>query len=737
MSYVISGVLMGINNQHKSLATLFLDIFNNPKVMSFVIGIVVFIIFALLFQFKTLESFELITLEWRFKHFHSQAQASDDCIILAVDKESIDDLGSFPWSRDVYAELVEALEFYGVKSISFDLFFSSENRRSLEGDAKFAEVVAKYKNIVIASPIVNEHKSDKTDKITAQLGKFYLKSSNDLRNVSVKDNYADILSEEDLTSKDYVVMPLVPYQSLFDAVSSLGIISFASEGSEKSSKIFQVPLVFGFEGNSFPTLSLESYLLTLENKVVKQLNGAVELANGKKIPTIANNLYVVNWYPAKKERGKLYRTLPISLLVNSYSALKRVERENGISIEKVQDSIDYYYSNNCDTSGSCDPEKIKAKLFIDDDKEFEYLRKEFKDKYAFVGLIGTFAGSKDVVQTPLLGTIPGVFMHANIVDNFLQDDFIKKLSPSITLIVMLVMVLVTTITVLAVKKPVVGLSVSLLYGLYFLIPIFLFEHFNIWADFFYTEIAIIFAFCLTLAYQWKVADQDKRMLKSVFSNYLAPQVLTEVLSDPSKVKMGGNKKDITILFSDIRGFTTISENNTPEGVVEFLNEYFDAMVEEIMKTDGTVDKFIGDAIMAFWGAPVERENHAELAIKGSLGMIEALENLKNKWKDQGREIPEINIGIGLNTGEAIVGHVGSTKVKSYTVIGDSVNLASRLEGLNKAYTDCGDPKQCIIISEFTYEHVKDIFDVLYLDEVKVKGKNIAVKIYKVIGYKGE
>ena len=328
-------------------------------------------------------------------------------------------------------------------------------------------------------------------------------------------------------------------------------------------------------------------------------------------------------------------------------------------------------------------------------------------------------------------------MHANIVDNFLQDDFIQKVSPFITLLVMLILVLATSVTILNVRNPLVGLCISLIYGLYFLVVLLLFEYFNLWADFFYTEAAIVVVFIVSLAYQWRVANKDKKMLKSVFSNYLAPQVLTEVLSDPSKVKMGGNKKDITILFSDIRGFTTISENNTPEGVVEFLNEYFDAMVEEIMKTDGTVDKFIGDAIMAFWGAPVERENHAELAIRGSLGMLEALENLKAKWKEQGRDIPEINIGIGLNTGEAIVGHVGSTKVKSYTVIGDSVNLASRLEGLNKAYADCGDPKQSIIISEFTYEHVKDIFDVLYLDEVKVKGKNIAVKIYKVIGYKGE
>ncbi|MGD9580011.1 MAG: adenylate/guanylate cyclase domain-containing protein [Vampirovibrionia bacterium] len=728
---------MGIDNQQKSLLNIILDIFNDKRLMSLLIGLFVFVLFAVLFHFKVLDSFELITLETRFKHFHSQAKASDDCIIVGIDKKSVEDLGDSQWSNSVYAELIEALEFYGVKTISFDLFFSIEKKTHPEGNKLFADVISKYENIVLASPIVNELKSLKTEKASKQLKNFSLNAKNKLDSVSVQANYVDVLSENDRKSSDYIIMPLLPYPALLSVVKSLGIISFASEGSEKSSKIFQVPLVFSFEDSFYSSLSLESYLVGINDNSVSQSGRSITFSDGLSVPTVDNNMYVVNWYPAKDDRGKLYRTIPVSLFVNAYSALKRIEKEHGYTLTDIQDSIDYYYSNNCDSSNSCDPEKIKVKLLIDDETEYEFVRKELKGKFAFVGLIDTYVGSKDLVKTPLLGTIPGVYMHANIVDNFLHKNFIEKTSPFLTLIIMFMLILATTITILNIKNSVIGVFASLLYLLYFLVPLFLFEYFNIWADLFYTELSIVFAFGLSLAYQWRIADKDKKLMKSVFSNYLAPQVLTEVLSDPSKVKMGGNRKNITILFSDIRGFTTISENNTPEGVVEFLNEYLEAMVEEVLKTDGTVDKFIGDAVMAFWGAPVERENHAELAVRCSLGMLEALESIKKRWKEQGRDIPDINIGIGLNTGDAIVGHVGSSKLKSYTVIGDSVNLASRLEGLNKNY-DSNDVKgKSLIISEFTYEHVKDIFDVLYLDEVKVKGKNIAVKIYKVLGYKGD
>lgn len=184
---------------------------------------------------------------------------------------------------------------------------------------------------------------------------------------------------------------------------------------------------------------------------------------------------------------------------------------------------------------------------------------------------------------------------------------------------------------------------------------------------------------------------------------------------------------MTVLFSDIRGFTTISEKTQPEVLVGLLNEYFTAMTEIILQSGGVLDKFIGDAIMAFWGAPQETSDHAERACETALKMMEKLAVLKNDWQRRG--LPEINIGVGINSGEMIVGNMGSDRRFDYTVIGDNVNLASRLEGLNKQY------QTNIIVSQFTFDRIKDDFEGEYLDKVNVKGKEIPVEIYKLLGRK--
>jgi adenylate cyclase len=401
-------------------------------------------------------------------------------------------------------------------------------------------------------------------------------------------------------------------------------------------------------------------------------------------------------------------------MLQAYSALEDKSEKLGVSKEELQNKLDQYYV--CNDTCPDDIKKVYNDLFADD---WVVQSKHFKDKYVFIGMTDTSTGTKDLIKTPVHDLLPGVFLHANVMDNILQDDFIRKTTDVSVLLVLFVLCIATGLTLLGVKNPQMGIGLSLLYVLYFVIPFILFLYFQVYTDIVYTELAIITVFILGLCYQWILVDRDKREIRKVFSNYLAPQILNEVLSDTANLDLGGNKKEITVLFSDIRGFTTLSESRSPEEVVLFLNEFFDAMVEEIMRYEGTLDKFIGDAIMAFWGAPLENENHAELAAKAALAMIARLEALKKKWIEEGKDYPEINIGIGLNTGEALVGHVGATKIKSYTVIGDTVNLASRLEGLNKQYAMY--EGKDIIISEYTFEQIKDKFDAYYLEEVKVKG----------------
>jgi adenylate cyclase len=203
--------------------------------------------------------------------------------------------------------------------------------------------------------------------------------------------------------------------------------------------------------------------------------------------------------------------------------------------------------------------------------------------------------------------------------------------------------------------------------------------------------------------------------------------MDDLLSDPSKLSLGGTKKELTILFSDIRNFTTISESLPPEEVVQLLNEYLAEMTSIVFKYHGTVDKFIGDAVMAFWGAPLPQEDHALLACRCAIEMIETVEALKVRWHAMGRVT--FDIGVGLNTGEVIVGNIGSQQRMDYTVIGDNVNLASRLEGVNKQF------HTHIIIGEQTYAKVQHVVEVRSLGGVKVKGKEIEVGIFELLGLK--
>ena len=244
----------------------------------------------------------------------------------------------------------------------------------------------------------------------------------------------------------------------------------------------------------------------------------------------------------------------------------------------------------------------------------------------------------------------------------------------------------------------------------------------------YPASALFFGYTSQTAYRFFTEERRARDIRRMFSSYVSKRIVDELIKDPSKAKLGGDRKEITVLFSDIRGFTSFSEKHQPEEVVKLLNEYLGAMTEIVFDHEGTLDKFVGDAIMALWGAPVGQPDHAERAVRCALAMIERLQQLQAKWKSEGKYV--IDIGIGINTGEMVVGNMGAEgKKMDYTVIGDNVNLGARLEGLTRQYNNH------IIISEFTYEKVKDIVRVNELGSVTVKGKQKPVVIYDLVGLK--
>jgi len=222
-------------------------------------------------------------------------------------------------------------------------------------------------------------------------------------------------------------------------------------------------------------------------------------------------------------------------------------------------------------------------------------------------------------------------------------------------------------------------------------------------------------------------ERQRLWTKRAFQQFVSPEVVERLVNNPAELKFGGEVRNLTVLFSDIRDFTTYTEQHQPEEVVQMLREYLTHMVDQVLAQQGTLDKFIGDAVMAIFGAPVAAPDHAERACRAALGMMKEVQALQEKWVAEGRE--PFRIGIGINTGDMVVGNLGSEQLFDYTVIGDGVNIGARLESLNKEYKT----STHIIISETTYQAARGAVDVRRLGEVTVKGKTRPLVIYELLG----
>jgi adenylate cyclase len=236
-------------------------------------------------------------------------------------------------------------------------------------------------------------------------------------------------------------------------------------------------------------------------------------------------------------------------------------------------------------------------------------------------------------------------------------------------------------------------------------------------------LAVSVALFAGTAYRYFVEDAERRKVSRLFSRYVSRDVYKQLLEDPGRAELGGARREMSVLFSDIRGFTAVTERGDPEALVAQLNEYFSRMVRIVFEHGGTVDKFVGDMVMALFAAPVDDPEHAEHAVAAAVDMVRELGELNRKWMAEGR--PALDLGIGINSGEMIAGNIGSSAIMSYTVIGDNVNLGARLESLNKEY------RTRVIISDATRARLKGSYDLRPLGDVVVKGKTRPVAIYEV------
>lgn len=427
-----------------------------------------------------------------------------------------------------------------------------------------------------------------------------------------------------------------------------------------------------FQDRIIPSHALASYLVSKNSEVSMSINKNHFTVDGYKIPINERGEVILNY------RGPTgtYRSFPAANIINSELTLLAGE------------------------TPTINPEI-------------------FKGSHVYFGYMAP--GLFDNRATPLSGSGAGVEIHTVMLDNLLSRDFFRELSPLLAVLITLILSGVAGILFTCFQKVRFSLPITITGILVPLMLSVIYYQFNIWFPLIYVELTIILTLTGTGIMNFTTEGKQKRFIKSAFKQYLSPDVIEHILEDPGQLKLGGEKREISIFFSDLQGFTTISENLTPEGLTKLINEYLTAMTDIIQDEGGTIDKYEGDAIIAFWNAPISFEDHAQRCVRAALRCQEKLTELRSHFKEMTGH--NLHMRIGINTGEAVVGNMGSQTRFDYTMLGDSVNLAARLEGVNKKFgTET-------IISEFTENKISGI-NSREIGRVRVVGKSQPITLYE-------
>ncbi len=664
---------------------------------SFTIGILLTLVSFQIYreQFEFFDFAELKAYDFKVR-YRGPRPVSGQVAIVAVDEKSLSEQGRWPWPRSRMATLVDKLSEAGVAAIGFDVLFP-EPQTAVQVD--LIKKIIKEKDLSNTS---GEELINLLEGVADSDAKFADSLANSER--SILGYFADPTGESPLGKKvtelDPRILEFLPFfeysiiqrtdkpednvffrpingmgMSIFELASAANSGGFVSFLPEKDGVVRFIPMVQQIKEYLFPPLSLQLIHQATEALLAVQVApygiAAVQVADIE-IPTNEKGDYLINWYGP----GETFDHFPATDVL----------------------------------TGKLGPNELQGKIVI-------------------VG--GTAAAIHDLHTTPFGTLYPGVEAHANIIENVLRQDFLHK--PDWFTLLDTAMIFVTGIilSLVSLYFKALVMAVLTLIGIsaYIFTDFYLFENSGLWISSVYPIFTQIFVYSGITLYRFTFEEREKRFIKGAFSQYLAPAVVNQLVGDPKLLKLGGERKVLTAFFSDVAGFSTISENLTPEDLVLLLNEYLSEMTDIIMKYEGTVDKFEGDAIIAFFGAPIPQEDHARRACLATLDMQKKLDEMRKTWKEQGKH--ELFMRIGLNTGPMVVGNMGSKTRMDYTMMGDSVNLAARLEGVNKQYGTYD------MFSQFTYEQVKEDVEVRELDLIRVVGKSEPVRIYQLLCRKGE
>ncbi len=633
---------------------------------------------------------ELKTLDARFLS-RGKVPTSDQVVLVTIDEKSLGELGRWPWPRVRVAQLLDALVKAEVKVVGFDIVWAEPDENSQL--KVLTEIKQKLAGLKVANRELNRYVAEA------------------LRKADSDRILADSLARSQR------------------AVLGYFFHFFPQEGSGKQeSPANEMPPLTAF--NVVKITSEEAARVPLFEAVHAEVNLPVlsQAADGAGYFNIFPDPDgTVRWAPLViRYRDRFYCALSLAVLQkyldNPPLALRIAEfGVDQIRLGKVLIPANEEGRMLINYRG---PQKTFPHYSATDVIHGRVPQKAFGGKIALVG--ATAIGIYDLRVTPFEHVYPGLEIHANVIDSILQGQFLYR--PNWMTLVDIMVIAVVGLFLGALLPRFKAHWGALVGGAFFLSVLALgqslFESQGVWMNLTYPSLNLILIYLGVTGYRYMTEEKEKKKIRGAFQYYLTASVVEEMLRNPDKLKLGGEKKDLTVLFSDIRGFTSISERMPPDGLVKFLNEYLTKMTDIVFKYDGLLDKYMGDAIMAIWGAPLDQPDHVRRACLTALDMVEELHRLQKKWSAEG--MPFLNIGIGVNAGPMVVGNMGSDRRFDYTVMGDSVNLGSRLEGLNKLYGTN------IIVSEMAYYRVRDEFWGRELDLVRVKGKDQPVKIYELL-----
>jgi adenylate cyclase len=621
-------------------------------VRSVATGLLVTVLSILVAQGDLFRTFELKTLDTRFRLRGSRPVSSPLSIIFIGD-DSIEAFGRWPWSWDYHALLVDVLSRAGAKMVLFDILFSENPGKQ---EARFLADMSRSAGNVYFCTVFNKLNAMEEGGVPALLGgEELLEPIAELRRVGAGMGHCNAVPDLDGTTRR--VPMLVRYRE--------GLLPSA-------------PLLIAADAMG---ATVDETTLAADGWIELQRPGAASV----RIPVDDEGQTTINFNGG-------------------------MEAFDDHSFRQVIQADQY-------------PDEAALDLSV------------FKDRIVLVGT--TFAGNTDLRPTPFAAAFPMFLTQAALIDNILQEEFVRQPPYSVSLSLwLLIGALIGGLTFLF--KPLVSLAVSVLTGVGYLGVALL--AFSLWSwnlDLVGPLSAVLWVYIVVTSIKYFVEEKKARSVRRMFSNYATERVVNAMIADPNLARLGGERREVTVLFSDIRGFTTFSEANRAEDVVAMLNEFLGEMTDVIFRWEGTLDKFIGDAIVAFWGAPLRQKNHSALALRCALAMSDRLARLQEKWIAEGKS--SFSIGIGINTGEVIVGNIGAEgKKMDYTVIGDSVNLGARVESLTKDY-GCQ-----VMLTEYTLERVGqlsgeeelDFFSTRELGRVLVKGKKEPVTVYQLLPAEG-